>query len=184
MGIARSPLSVKLFLGMLSPDISLFDACAEILYKEFGSLDYESDVLPWDTTNYYREEMGDDIKRKFIFFDQLIDPGDLPKIKLCTNTIEKDYTARAGDALHRRINLDPGYVTEAKVVLATTKDFAHRIYIGSNIYAEVTLRYSAKDGRFTPCEHTYPDYRTDQYRTIFDRARERLRTARRRTKPA
>jgi len=182
MGMVRSPLSVKLFLGMLSPEPSLFDACYEILRKEFGPLDYESGVLPWDTTDYYQKEMGDDLKRKFIFFEQLMDPGELPKIKLFTIAIEKDFMVRTEDGMHRRINLDPGYVTEAKVVLATTKDFAHRIYIGSNIYAEVTLKFSAKDGRFTPCEHTYPDYRTDQYRTMFDRARERLRVSRRHTK--
>jgi Domain of unknown function (DUF4416) len=166
---------VKLFVGMLSPDPALFNVCAEILCEKYGIIDYQSDVLPWDKTDYYREEMGDGIARKIVFFERLLDPTELPKIKLYTNEIENDFALRTGDILRRRINLDPGYMTEAKVVLATTKDFSHRIYIGSNIYAEVTLRYSIQNRGFTPCDYTYPDYRTDQYRTVFNKARELLR---------
>lgn len=177
MAIIRKPLPVKLFIGMLSPDIDLFDISAEILRKEYGPIDYQSAVVPWDETDYYRDEMGAGIVRKFIFFDRLRDPGDLPEIKLFTNRLEKDFAVRAGDTVRRRINLDPGYVTEAKVVLATTKDFAHRIYIGSTIYAEITLKYSIRDRGFIALDHTYPDYRTDAYRRVFNQARELLRTA-------
>jgi hypothetical protein len=175
MGKVRSPLPVKLFVGMLSPDPSLFNVCAEILCKKYGNIDYQSAVLPWGKTDYYREEMGDGIVRRFVFFERLLDPNDLPNIKLSTSEIENDFALRTGDILRRRINLDPGYLTEAKVVLATTKDFSHRIYIGSNIYAEVTLRYSIRDRSFTPCDYTYPDYRTEQYRAVFNKARELLR---------
>ena len=175
MGKVRSPLSVKLFVGMLSPTPPLFNECANILSKEFGPIDYQSDILSWGKTDYYRDEMGDQIVRKFIFFERLIDPGELPKIKLFTNTIEINLGESTDDRLRRRINLDPGYMTEAKVVLATTKDFSHRVYIGANIYAEVTLRYSVRDSNFVPCDYTYPDYRTDLYRTVFNNARELLR---------
>jgi len=177
MGTIRSPQPVKLFIGMLSCDTSLFDACAQILGREYGPLDFESDVFPWDNTEYYRDEMGDRIERKFIFFEQLMDPGDLPRIKTFTNSVENSFAAQDGAVLRRRINLDPGYVTQAKVVLATTKDFAHRIYLGDGIYAEVTLRYSNADRGFTPFDYTYPDYRTDTYRALFNTARENLRTA-------
>jgi len=177
MGEIRKPLPVKLFVGMLSPEPALFDVCAEILREEYGPFDCRSEVLPWDKTDYYRDEMGAGIVRTFIFFERLFDPADLPKIKLFTNGIEKDFAAQEGTVLRRRINLDPGYVTEAKVVLATTKDFAHRVYIGSSIYAEVTLTYSAQDRRFTSFDYTYPDFRTDAYRTMFQKARESLRAA-------
>ena len=160
---------------MLSPTPPLFNECANILSKEFGPIDYQSDILAWGKTDYYRDEMGDDIVRKFIFFERLIDPGELPKIKLFTNTIEKDFGMSTADRFRRRINLDPGYMTEAKVVLATTKDFSHRVYIGANIYAEVTLRYSVRDNNFAPYDYTYPDYRTDLYRTMFNNARDLLR---------
>ncbi len=177
MGNLRHPLPVKLFIGMLSPAPPLFDVCADILIKEFGPLEAESVLFPWNKTDYYRDELGSDIFRKFLFFEQTIDPGKLPSIKHFTNTLERTCSAQFGEQLHRRINLDPGYITEAKVVLATTKDFVHRLYIGDDIYAEVTLRYDAKQQSFKPHENTYPDYRTQEYVDLFNTARETLRMA-------
>jgi hypothetical protein len=136
--------------------------------------------MPWDKTDYYRDEMGPGISRKFLFFKSLLDPGDLPTIKQFTTALEKDLAEPAGLGSRRRINLDPGYVTEAKVVLATAKDFAHRLYIGGNTYAEVTLRYQLKERSFAAHEHTYPDFRTAAYLLLFNRARAVLRTELRR----
>ena len=73
--------------------------------------------------------------------------------KLITNFIESDLST--GGA--RRVNLDPGYMDAARVVLASTKDHAHRILLGKGIYGEVTLLY--RDGAFRPLPWTYPDYR-------------------------
>ncbi len=175
MGDIRHPLPVKLFFGMLSPEPELLDTCLDILRKQYGPLDYVSEVWPWDKTDYYRAEMGTGILRKFIFCEQVIDPVLLPQIKLFTNDLENKFTLPG--PTRRRINIDPGYVTEAKVVLATTKDFSHRIYIGSDIYAEVTLRYSMRERRFTSMDYTYPDYRSEAYATMFNEAREQLRAA-------
>jgi len=177
MGNIRNPIPVKLFIGMLSPDPELFEQCTDMLSREYGSVDLRSDVLAWSTSDYYQEEMGAGIVRKFIFFERLFDASVLPGIKVFTNEIEKNLSVQSGGELHRRINLDPGYVTEAKVVLATAKDFSHRIYIGAGIYAEVTLRYSNAERQFMPCEHTYPDYRTSEYRLLFNRSREILRSS-------
>jgi hypothetical protein len=174
MGDLRHPLPVKLFFGMLTPERSLFDDCTEILSNEFGPIDYQSEVWPWDKTDYYRTEMGTGILRKFIFCERLIDPAVFPAIKQFTNTLEHTF-ALPGGTPRRRINIDPGYVTEAKIVLATTKDFSHRIYIGSDIYAEVTLRYHLRERRFVPMEYTYPDYRSETYVMMFNNARELLR---------
>ncbi len=175
MGIIRTPLPVKLFVGMLSSAPALFDECASLLSAAYGRIDHTSDVFPWDTSEYYRDEMGDGIHRKFIFFDELIDPAQLSEIKIFTNEIESCFCDRKPSGTYRRINLDPGYVTEAKVVLASTKDFSHRIYIGSGVYAEVTLRYSIKERSFMTLDHTYFDFRTDPYRLLFNEARKRLR---------
>ncbi len=175
MGTLRHPLPVKLFVGMLSPERPLFDACAEILIKEYGPLEAESALFPWCGTDYYRDELGFNILRKFLFFERTIDPGALSSIKHFTNRLERTYAVQSGDTLRRRINLDPGYITEAKVVLATTKDFVHRLYIGDGIYAEVTLRYDAKQRSFEPHDHTYPDYRAQEYLDLFNAARENLR---------
>ncbi len=173
----RSPIPVKLFIGMLSPEPALFDRCADILCKEYGPVDYQSELVPWTDSDFYQEEMGTGILRKFIFFERLMDPGELAAIKVHTATIEKNLALRTENRVKRGINLDPGYVTEAKVVLATTKDYSHRLYIGAGIYAEVTLRYGNKDRSFSPFEYTYLDYRTETYRTMFNHARDLLRTA-------
>jgi uncharacterized protein DUF4416 len=182
MGHIHRPLPVKLFIGMLSPELDLFGACSEILRKEFGPIKSVSECMPWDKSDYYQEEMGRNIFRKFLFFEQSMDPGKLPSIKRFTNDLENDYAVESGQHLRRRINLDPGYVTEAKVVLASAKDFAHRVYIGDGIYAEVTLKYITKDRSFVPCEHTYPDFRTTSYLTLFNNVREDLRTELRKTR--
>jgi len=131
--------------------------------------------MPWEVTSYYHEEMGSSIFRKFIFLQELMDPGKLAGVKLLTNAIEERYSLTSQSGSRRRINIDPGYVTEAKVVLATTKDFSHRVYIGSGIYAEVTLRYSSREETFTVLDHTYFDFRTIEYRELFNRARNMLR---------
>ena len=175
MGQIRSPLPVMLFIGMLSPEPGLFDECSNFLQRDFGPIDSGSEYMPWDISDYYREEMGPNIFRMFIFFKRTMDPGRLSAIKKLTNDIENKYTVNAAPGLRRRINLDPGYVTEAKVVLASTKDFAHRVYIGDGIYAEVTLRFSAKDRSFVPHEYTFPEFRTEPYLSMFNSVRNDLR---------
>jgi hypothetical protein len=176
------PIPVKLFIGMLSPEPELFDACADLVCSEYGPVDYQSEITPWTDSDFYREEMGSGILRKFLFFERVIDPGDISAIKIHTAGIEKNLAVQTGNRMRRRINLDPGYVTEAKVVLATTKDYSHRLYIGKGIYAEVTLRYGNKDRSFIPFDHTYLDYRSEMYITMFNKARELLRTALQRPK--
>lgn len=173
----KPPIPVKLFIGMLSPEPALFDRCADIVRKEYGPVDYQSEVVPWTNSDFYIEEMGAGILRKFIFFERVIDPVELAAIKLNTTRIEKSLAVQSGNRMRRRINLDPGYVTEAKVVLATTKDYSHRLYIGQGIYAEVTLRYGNKERSFTPFDHTYRDYCSEMYITMFNKTRELLRTA-------
>jgi hypothetical protein len=177
MGNVRKPLPVKLFFGMLTPEPELFDRITKMLRAEYGPLDYVSDAWPWDKTAYYRTEMGTGILRKFVFCERLVDPGILPAVKLFTNGLEKDFSALGEGTHNRRINIDPGYVTEAKVVLATTKDFSHRVYIGSGIYAEVTLRYNVRQRCFVTLEYTYPDYRSEDYLALFKKTREILRIA-------
>jgi hypothetical protein len=177
MGAVRSPLPVKLFIGMLTPQTELFASCAEHLCGQYGPVDFESPVLPWDTTDYYQEELGNGIKRKFLFFKRPMDPGELPAIKLFTNELEQTHGVAENGVVRRRINLDPGYITEAKVILASTKDFSHRLYIGNRIYAEVTLRYQAKARSFTSHEFTFPEFRAQAYLDMFNQMRDSLRCA-------
>jgi len=175
MGTPRNPIPVKLFVGMLSPQPGLFDICTGLLREEYGPIDQQSETVRWDATDYYDDEMGFGILRKFIFFERLVDPGLLSTVKHLTNRIEERFSVASGAAVRRRINLDPGYVTEAKVVLASTKDFSHRVYLGQGIHAEVTLHYSTREKTFLPLEHTYPEFRTKESLDLFNKAREMLR---------
>ena len=170
----RLPEPVKLFVGMLSNDITLFEELAGRLKEEFGHIDLQSPVWSWEHTDYYSKEMGRGLRRKFLFFKELINPGDIVGIKLKSIELERQYLAPGGG---RRINLDPGYLNTAKVVLVSTKDFSHRIYLGQGIYGEVTLIYS--HGSYRALPYTYPDFRTEAYRELFKRARELLKDARR-----
>jgi len=176
MGKVHAPIPSKLFVGMLSRDIGLFELCAERLSSAYGPVDLRSEILSWDHSDYYRVEMGDDLRRVFLFFEQLIDPGDLAAIKQYSIQFEQELSCSDASGSHRRINLDPGYLTEAKVVLATTKDFPHRVYIGGHIYAESTLHYSKTLGTYLPVEHTYPDFRAQYSLALFKKARYILRT--------
>jgi hypothetical protein len=167
MGNITEPGPVKLLVGMLSQDISLFDKLKDTLQQEYGPVDLESDVWRWEHTQYYEKEMGEGLKRKFIFFENLIHPGTIADIKLKTDEMEKLHLNKNSG---RMINLDPGYIDAAKLVLATTKDFSHRIYLDKGIYGEVTLFYSGDDYKVLP--YTFTDYRTKKYMEIFKQARE------------
>ena len=167
MGKITAPSNVKLFVGMLSRDVPLFGQLADRLSKLFGPCDLESPVWPWNHTAYYQKEMGAELKRKFIFFEKPVSPGDIAEIKLHTVKLESGYLNEKGG---RRINLDPGYLDSAKVVLVSTKDFSHRIYLGRGIYGEVTLIFSGGDYRILP--YTFPDFRTAKYMEVFKKARD------------
>jgi hypothetical protein len=180
MGVPVDPKPVKLFVGMLSGNAALFDACAHSLSVDYGPVELVSEVAPWEYSDYYRDEMGPGLLRKFLSFERLIDPGILPSVKQRTDQLESSLAVHNAAGMRRTINIDPGYVTEAKVVLATTKDFSHRIYIGNRMFAEVTLRYRREIRSFVAMEHTYPDFRSAETRAWFARVREHLHASLRR----
>jgi len=165
MGRISQPLPVKLIVPMFSGDEGLFLEAESRLAEAFGPIDYRSGTLPFMHTSYYTPEFGLALLRKFVAFERLIDPSSLADVKHETNALEHEL---ASDG-KRRINLDPGYISQSKLVLATTKNHAHRIYLGKGVYAEVTLRYQNK--AFRPWEWTYPDYRTEEYLEIFEEIR-------------
>ncbi len=178
MGRVRKAEPVKLFCGLLSGDEGLLRRAVGLLGRVFGPVERTSDVWPFDQTDYYRDQMGPDLLRQFVSFGPLVDPGRLAEIKRETNELERriaEDTAALG--IERPVNIDPGYVTPAKLVLATTKDRGHRIYLSSGIYAEVTLIYA--HGAWQPLEWTYPDYRRPEYLAYFERLRQRLLEQRR-----
>ena len=153
MGHIRFPSPAKLFCGLLlAPTLSPSEVEAT-LESHFGPISLRSAPLPFTQTTYYQREMGDQLTRYYLAFEPLCHVGELASIKHTSNRLEALWAVNNGQ---RQVNLDPGYLDLAKVVLATTKDYSHRLYIGGGIYAEVTLRY--RNQGFEPWEWTYPDY--------------------------
>ena len=163
--IKKHPL-VKLVVGCIFKKESALSRAELILKRRFGKIDFSSRILPFNHTVYYEKEFGIDLKRKFLSFQKLILPQQLPQIKIITNKIE----ARLSLDSARQVNIDPGYLDLSKLILASTKDYKHRIYLNKGIYAEVTLFY--QDSAFRFWEWTYPDYKTAEYIDIFNRIRE------------
>lgn len=170
MGKIRSLEPALLFTGALYSDSGIFESSKELLRNNFGEILFESLPVQWDYSFHYKDELGWPISRKFIFFNDMLDPGTIADIKLKTNEIENALSLNG----KRRVNLDPGYLTLAKIVLVSTKNYSHRIYLKKGIYAEVTLIYY-KDGTFKPHLFTYRDYQDKACIDIFLHVRELLK---------
>jgi hypothetical protein len=172
MGIARDADPVKLVASVLTGQVPWLEEAKVALVQAFGVTDLESDLLPFDHTDYYAGEFGTGLLRQLLSFRRLVSPADLPSIKLWTNELEKEWLTDwcEGHVGKRRVNIDPGYISLGKLVLASTKDHAHRLYLGHGIYGEVTLAYQR--GRFRPWIWTYPDYANDRYCEFFGKVRD------------
>ena len=157
MGSPADPKPAKYFVGLLSSDLKVLDSVETELKAVLGAIDGRSEILPWNVSKFYEEELGPGLLRRFVSFDALISPGDLAAVKLQAQLIEEKHSSSDLGGRTRRVNVDPGYLDVGKVVLASTKSAGHRIYLNSGIYGEITLLYS--DGAFHPLSYTYPDYR-------------------------
>ena len=163
MGKIKKVLPVKIFCGMIYRKEELVDKIRELLSKRFGKVDIETEPFPFDFTDYYEKEMGKTLKRKFFSFEKLAILKNISEWKIYTNTIEKQFLTK--NTFSRTVNLDPGYLTLAKVILLSTKNYYHRIYLENGIYAEGTLYFTKDNYSFFPW--TYPDYKNQNYLDFF-----------------
>jgi hypothetical protein len=167
MGKIHPPGKVKLIAGLISNDEALLDKIGANLEKRLNNkIDFKSSLIDFTYTEYYNKEMGIGLKRRFLSFKDLVRLETISKVKKLTNNIEKRFSANG----KREVNIDPGYVDMAKLVLLSTKDYSHRIHIGRGIFAEVTLHYKGKHFSFWPW--TYPDYKSEEYARIFGAIRD------------
>lgn len=157
MGEVRPVKRVKLFAGIIAADGASLARAEELLERELGPAALKSAVVPFAHTEYYKEEMGGGLLRRWIGFDGTVFPSEIARVKLLSNKIELGLSENG----KRRVNIDPGYLELAKVVLASTKDFGHRIYVNDGIYAEVTLIYYKGEG-YKALPWTYPDYQCEE----------------------
>jgi hypothetical protein len=172
MGTIRKRLPAKLFTGALTSLPEILPEAEKRLTALFGAVDLRSELFPFDRTHYYDQAMGTPIYRCFFSFTELVEPASIAGIKIQTNEMEAALAAEYRQA-PRPINLDPGYLDQSKIVLASTKDFYHRILISQGIYAEVTLHFEKGEWRSFPW--TFPDFKSDRYHAFFMSLRERYR---------
>jgi hypothetical protein len=155
----REPSPGKLVLSVLAAEAWWPDGWEPLrarLAESFGPVDYESEPLPFDHTGYYEEELGAPLFRRLLGFARLAPLDGLKDVKLATNVLERSLS-RPDES--RRVNLDPGLLTLERLVLASGKNFTHRVYLGSGIWADLTLIYNKRQG-WVDLPWTFPDYAT------------------------
>ena len=152
MSLPRPPQAAKLLIGLFMNQRELIHPITDRLIEHFGAIDMVSPWFDFNFTDYYEPEMGTPLYRRMVVFASLIHQRDLAHIKIQTNGIEELFTKNGS----RSVNIDPGYLLRERFVLATGKNYTHRIYIGKGIYADLTLIY--RKGEFKTLEWTYPDY--------------------------
>ncbi len=152
MSHPREPDPVKLISSLFSHEKEILEKVIVQLTDIYGPADRISPELMFDRTKYYAKEMGWPLHRRFVSFSKLISAGNLVEIKLKTNGVEQQYL----NGENRSVNIDPGFISPERLVLATGKNYVHRIYLSKGIYADLTLVF--KKGSFIPLKWTYPDY--------------------------
>lgn len=166
MGAIAEQKPVKLIASIFFKDKKNLKPVEDRLRSLYGEIGVNEKMIPFDFTDYYYEEFGKPLIRKLICFNDIVDLENVPEIKIETNKIEDTMKING----KRSVNIDPGYITEAKLVLLTTKDYSHRIYIGNNIFAENTLYFQGDTFRSWPW--TYPDYASSEMISYFNDIRE------------
>lgn len=172
MGEIHEPVPVLMVVAVSSRHEAALQWARERIDATLGPVAMVSDAFDFTETDYYAATMGTGLKKQFVASQRLIGSATVAVVKRMTNDWEAEYAALGGHPEPRPLNLDPGYITPAKLVLASTKDHAHRLHLRDGIYAEVTLIY--RHHAWQPMEWTYPDYRRADYQAFFTRCREYL----------
>jgi len=170
MAVPNPPLPVLRFAGLLAGNEELLAAARRELAQWYGPIDEISPTIAFNFTDYYQDQMGAGLLRQWVRFSTLFAPEHLAKCKLETNMAEILLARQFPQNVARPVNIDPGYVSRSKVILATTKDHSHRVYLSEGIYAEVTLHWGAN--KWTPWPWTYADYQTATAQNFFNKCRD------------
>jgi hypothetical protein len=159
---------VKLVCGIIAAEDVHFAAAEARLASLWGEIDTRSDRFPFDCTNYYEPEMGKGLSRAFVSFAPLVSPEALSEIKIRTNGLELELRAAFAEG-RRIVNLDPGIVTPAALIMATAKDFSHRVPLRDGIYAHLEFLFARNAIR--RLDWTYPDFANPGYERYFLKVR-------------
>jgi hypothetical protein len=167
MSQPKDAMDVKALASIFSVSSDFINETIVALSDQYGETDFISGLLPFLYTDYYMPEMGSPLLRRFVSFKKLIRPESLPDIKIWTNELESRYVIHG----KRSVNIDPGYISPAHLILATGKAYTHRPYLRNGVYADITLIY--QDKAFQGLPWTYPDYAEPRMKDMFKRIRDK-----------
>lgn len=170
MGQINAFEPVKILIGVIYHNETIYESAYQMLTIQFGAIDFVSSPLKFQHTHYYEQEMGSALLKRFLTLKNKIPPDTAYRLKTETNQIENTFSVNN----KRQINIDPGMITLHNVILLSTKNFSHRIPLSTGIYAETTLIYNKNKKNYLGLPWTYPDFLTPEYQTIFNEIRSRL----------
>ncbi len=166
------PPPAKLVASLIYRDEARFSEACRLFAERLGSVERVSDPFPFDFTEYYAREMGAPLARRFVVAAEPIARDALARVKEAAEGIENALAVEG----RRTVNVDPGLLTEENFVLATGKNYSHRVYIRDGVFADLTLVYERGGYRALPW--TYPDYASDAVRGFLADVRRAYREAR------
>ncbi|MDO4576247.1 MAG: DUF4416 family protein [Planctomycetia bacterium] len=172
MGTIHQPPLVLPITAVFTRFPASLEWVKEKITANWGKIVLESPAYPFEQTGYYDATMGTGLRKIFYAMEPAMEASRLVEMKHQSNAWEDAYAECFPQDVSRPVNIDPGYIDLGKLVLASSKDFAHRIYMADGIYAEITLFF--RRGKWCGHDFTFPDYRAETYHPFFDQCRQRL----------
>jgi len=166
VSVLKEPVPVAPSFSIFSADTSLIESTIEVIEERFSPILIKSEIFPFNQTKYYEKEMGEGLKKIFIVLERLISPIFLVDLKHWAFDFERRYMEQG----NRKINIDPGLLSSERLILATGKNYTHRIYIGRGVWTDLTLIF--QKGSFRVLPWTYPDYATQFSIDFWNNARQ------------
>lgn len=170
MSILKRPKKVKLVIAFFSTFPEILDKIESKLGKKYGRIDYKTCDINFIETDYYNEEMGNNLKTRYISFHKTVPRSSLPSIKTFCCKLEKKYSKIKDGVLKRMVNIDPGLLSLENFILATGKAYSHRIYLDKGVWADLTLIYQKEN--YINLPWTYPNYQSKKIKKALLKIRE------------
>ena len=169
MGLAQNFEKEKLIIGFIYNTEENYERALKIMVDKFGAVDFETEEFSFteEFSSYYDEELGGEAKRRILSFERLVDPEEQADIKTFTNSVEAEFSIDG----NRKVNLDPGFLSHGRLLLATTKKTGFRIPLKDGIYTELTLFYAR--GAWQKLPWTYRDYQSERVQSFLTTVRRR-----------
>ena len=168
MSKALKQSKAVLIIAFMYGDFGIYESALKDVIENFNSIKIVSEEYLFSHSIYYKEEMGENLKKRFLVFENMIERDYLVEVKKITDEIEKKYLDEKGN---RKINIDPAILNLENFILATNKNFTHRIYLRDGVFADLTLIYKKKKG-YTELDWTYADYSSEETKSFLNNVRD------------